>query len=228
MSGIKIQKALPLQSQRQDPEARLREAAKMYEQHFLNEMVKSMRKTIDHSQMTEPGMAEKIYTEQLDSQYVESWAGRGGVGLADMIYNQLQERFFQNGGAPKPQGPFPLNKGTILKIEESSTSPAPISTPNGRSHSPDVSFLYEWEASASPSTREVLSPYSGRVLQAFRSEDHRQTLKLEHDHGLVSTVSFLGQTKDLAPGDRVEAGQVLGNLLPSAKGLTWRIGQVES
>src|SRR4051812_7776266 len=69
---------------------RLREAAKLYEEQFLGEMVKAMRKTVSESDFLKPGMGEKIYRDQLDQQYVENWADQGGIGLADLIVEQFQ------------------------------------------------------------------------------------------------------------------------------------------
>ena len=86
---MKIQKSIDIKQQVADPDQKIRDAAKMYEQYFLNEMMKSMRKTVDHSKLNEPTMAQKIYSEQLDTQYVEKWSDSGGVGLADIIYNKL-------------------------------------------------------------------------------------------------------------------------------------------
>src|SRR5262245_11435394 len=68
----------------------LREASKLYETHFLNEMVKAMRSTVKRDGgLMQPNFAEKIFGEQLDNQYVEGWANKGGIGLADLIYTQI-------------------------------------------------------------------------------------------------------------------------------------------
>lgn len=228
MSEIKIQKGLPLHAPQVNPDAKIRQAAQMYEQHFLGEMVKAMRQTVEHGQLTEPTMAEKIYSEQLDGHYVESWAGRGGVGLADIIYNQVQDRFFNHGGvAPRPQGPLHLQKGTTIKIDETRQHGIPVVTPRSTIPNNDVSFLYEWnDADQNSRPHEVLSPYDGELLQSFRVGEDRQILKIAHNDGLLSTLSFMGQTKDLRLGDRVTAGQKLGALSPLAKGLTWQVGRV--
>ncbi len=51
-------------------DGKLRDAAKMYEQHFLNEMVKAMRATVHRDGgFIQPNMAENIFSEQLDQQY---------------------------------------------------------------------------------------------------------------------------------------------------------------
>jgi Rod binding domain-containing protein len=226
MAEINIPRGLPVQKQlnKADVDAKTRDASKMYEQYFLNQMVKSMRQTVTPT--NEPSMAERIYSEQLDGKYVESWSNKGGVGLADIIYNQLQERFFNHGGAaPVPNGPIPINKGTTIKIDESRQHGIPVVSPQSSLPTDEVSFLYEWQNQEPETSRDVKSPYDGEVLQSFRAGEDRQILKLAHSDGLVSTISFLGQTKDLKPGDRVSGGETIGKLGPYAKGLTWQIGR---
>ena len=96
---LTIQRALALRSQmtreqfQAQQEAKLRAGAKMYEQYFLQDMVKAMRRTVTPG-YTQPSYGERIYREQLDTRYVEAWANKGGVGLADVIYNQLHQRYF--------------------------------------------------------------------------------------------------------------------------------------
>lgn len=70
----------------------LQKVAKMYEQQFLQEMMNAMKKTVDHSSVTEPSMAEKIYKDELYTQYAEKWVDSGGNGLADVIYKELKEK----------------------------------------------------------------------------------------------------------------------------------------
>lgn len=71
---------------------KLKDVSKMYEQQFLQEMMRAMRSTVDHSEFSKPSMAEKIYKDQLFDQYAESWVKNGGNGLADMIYRELKDK----------------------------------------------------------------------------------------------------------------------------------------
>jgi len=227
MAEIKLDKTFSIQPQKPaDHNAKMRDAAQMYEEYFLNEMVKSMRKTVQHSELSKPTMAEKIYSEQLDSNVVENWSKRGGVGLADLIYNQLQDRFYNSRGpAMRPLGPMPLEKGINIKIDETREYGIPVAAPqNGPG---DVSFLYEWDNPATIKTRDVTTPYAGQVIQMYQVGEERQVVKLAHPDGLTSTLSFLGRTQDLKMGDNLGAGQKLGTLSFAATGLTWQVGRVE-
>ncbi|MCC6138234.1 MAG: rod-binding protein [Bdellovibrionaceae bacterium] len=88
---IKSTKAKPIQ-QPDQLEGMLRKASKMYEQQFLQEMVRAMRKTVEHSEITKPSMAEQIYQDEMYTQYAEKWVDGGGNGLADQIYTELKEK----------------------------------------------------------------------------------------------------------------------------------------
>lgn len=85
----------PKQVTQEEQLKKLREVADLYEKQFLGEMMKAMRGTAGEGkdQLIPVSQAEKIYKEQLDQQYVEQWGANGGVGMSDMIYNQLIEKY---------------------------------------------------------------------------------------------------------------------------------------
>ncbi len=94
-----------------DIDTQIKKAATMYEQQFLQEMMRAMRKTVEHSEITKPSMAEKIYQDEMYNQYAEKWMESGGNGLADLIYKELKEkilpsqysRYVQQQPAVKPK-----------------------------------------------------------------------------------------------------------------------------
>ncbi|MBK8203941.1 MAG: rod-binding protein [Bdellovibrionales bacterium] len=109
---VSLNKMHPLQEikPRAEQEAKLREAAQMYERHFLNEIFKAMRKTVPEGEGILPGsFAQRIYRDQLDEQYVDAWKDKGGIGLTDMIFNQLKEQVLgRDSNLPAPRGPLPV------------------------------------------------------------------------------------------------------------------------
>jgi peptidoglycan hydrolase FlgJ len=218
-------KAVRPQVKADDVDKQLRDASKMYEGQFLNEMVKSMRKTV--SMADKPSMAEEIYTDQMYQKYVDNWADQGGIGLSDIIYGQLRERYFpQQQNLQRPAGPIPLEKGTTIKIDETKNIGIPVVQP-GKTESKDMSYLFEFDRSKTPGAKPVTSPWSGQVQQVLNSGD-RQVLKLTHDEGMTSTLSFIGSAADLKRGDTIAAGQKLGMVSPDAAGLTWQVGLLET
>lgn len=70
-------------------EKELKKACVEFESYFLNMLFKSMRKTIT------PGMkksnAEETFQEMLDQQMCQKMAKSGGIGFADMMYNQISK-----------------------------------------------------------------------------------------------------------------------------------------
>ena len=76
-------------------ERRLREVAEMYEKQFLGEMIKAMRGTVKDSGLIPVSQGERIFRDELDGQYSEQWAKNGGIGLADLIYQQMRDKVLQ-------------------------------------------------------------------------------------------------------------------------------------
>ncbi len=218
---FKVAHGLSLQPPVQNEDARARAVSKQYEEYFLDEMVKAMRKTIVPAQ--KPTFAQQLYRQQLDQQYVDKWSQQGGVGLAQLIYNQLKDRYLDPNTVQPIKGPIPINKNVRFKIEKNKKPLGiPLASPQS-SKQKELSFLYEWNDGAKLASRDVTSPLDAEVLQAFRHNDDRQTVKLAHDNGLVSTLSFVGHCRDLVPGERLSAGEKLGTLAPTAQGLAWQI-----
>lgn len=97
---MKIQNNIALKDQRSVSEikaeqlVKLRDASKMFEKQFLQEMFKSMRGTVQKSGLIQETMGEKIFTEQLDQEYIQAWVDLGGVGFADQIYKNIVEKYF--------------------------------------------------------------------------------------------------------------------------------------
>jgi len=71
--------------------ARMKEAARAFEAHFINMMFKQMRATIHHSGgVFERSQTEKLFQEMLDEQFAEIAVENNGFGLAREIYEQLK------------------------------------------------------------------------------------------------------------------------------------------
>ena len=113
----------PVKNQKETRDEKMLEAAKGFENQFVRQMITEMRKTVPKSELVDETMADDIYRDQLDNQYANMWVNNGGIGLADMIYQQLQDRYGNN-----PQ-PLPKNHGEFLKLNSHGAA-----GPNGRHH----------------------------------------------------------------------------------------------
>jgi flagellar protein FlgJ len=71
----------------------LKEAAIEMESFFINMMFQAMRRTIPEPQgMFERSQAEKLFQEMLDQEMAINMARAGGIGIAQTLYAQLQDR----------------------------------------------------------------------------------------------------------------------------------------
>lgn len=204
--------------EQKSPEKKLREVSDMYEKHFLGEMLKAMRSTVNESDFMKSSQAEKIFREQLDDNYVEKWGEKGGIGLSDMIYGQLVEKFGVQMGirnAPvKPQGPIAMN-------EKSNFHPSPFQRA-GKKDSVSYRFDRDPKAAATGS-QEVQSPWDGVLLGKQRLGEDQTLVEIGHDNGLKSQLVFKGGLSKMETGQKLQAGDTLGFLSPEAKSLYWTV-----
>jgi peptidoglycan hydrolase FlgJ len=68
----------------------MRDAAIELESYFINRMFTAMRNTVDREQgLFPPSKAEEIFQAMLDTEVASNIANSGGVGIADMMYEQM-------------------------------------------------------------------------------------------------------------------------------------------
>ncbi|MGE3973386.1 MAG: rod-binding protein [Bdellovibrionales bacterium] len=192
-------------------------AAQMYEQQFLREMLKAMRNTVQESDLIPTSQGERIYREQMDHHYVEKWGERGGVGLADMIYSHIMEKYFSNSsGMAKPVGPMPLESKGQFRLQQGTTPAAGLAPAKGANL-----FLERLSTSPGKAAEDVVSPWAGKVAYEQEGDGFIQ-LRIDHDNGVSSRLRFEGmKSADLRTGGQVEAGQKMGSLSPESKGIFW-------
>lgn len=67
----------------------LKEVCQNLESIFLNMIFKNIRNTIERSSLVDYGFATEMYEDMLFEKYSEEAAKAKGVGLAQMLYQQL-------------------------------------------------------------------------------------------------------------------------------------------
>jgi flagellar protein FlgJ len=226
-NGFSLKPATP-EAKAAQQDAALRDAAKMYENHFLNEMVKAMRSTVKQEDgLIKHNMGEKIFAEQLDQKYVDNWSQKGGVGLADMIYAQIKEKYFgadskhiQGLKQMMPIAPKHEMHGipAVDSIQMKAIPQAPGSSKLG----------YRFEVpSPTGSPFEVRAPMPGKIAGVEKLDQGWSSVKLDHGGGLRSELTFPGaldQTvTEEAVGRDFEAGQRLGILDSRQPALAWNL-----
>ena len=73
-------------------DAKLREAANDFEAIFIQQMLKTMRKTSFESDLLPKSEGEKVFQSLLDKQYAQISAKSGSLGFGEMIYQQLKSK----------------------------------------------------------------------------------------------------------------------------------------
>ncbi len=186
--ALPIQTTLPVRKHEPaDVEKKLKDAASMYEQHFLQEMMKGMRKTV--TQGTPLSQGEKLYREQLDQKYVEAWSSNGGIGLSKVIYDQLHAKFFPDRTAPAPKGPLPAETSRVHSVKDG-----------------DARMDFSFEG-----TGDVTAPFDGKILSAQALPSGETGVLISHPElNMESRLVFNGSA-NIKPGQNIAAGEVLAS-----------------
>lgn len=73
-----------------DEETKLRWAARQLETMFMQELFKGMRRTIPEGGLFERSFSLQTYQEMLDDELAKSMSLGGGIGLSEVILQQLR------------------------------------------------------------------------------------------------------------------------------------------
>ena len=68
----------------------LRKACEEFESVFTHQILKSMRRTVEKSELFHGGQGEEIYESFLDQELSKNLAGSGHNSLASLLYSQLK------------------------------------------------------------------------------------------------------------------------------------------
>lgn len=213
---MKIEKFRPLRQAPtpQEMDQKLKDVAKLYENQFLREMVKSMRSTVTDSGFIKKNQAEQIFSEKLDQQYVDNWSDKGGVGFADMIYKQLIEKYGPAMGIrpppARPQGPLPID------VKSQFTGHIKVDPQNQNK----MQVEYKREAEG---VETLQSPWSGMFKRHYQFAPDEHMVELLHDNGISSKIAFRGQVLPGAMGQEIQAGSSLAVLSPETKAFYWNL-----
>ena len=69
----------------------LRKTAQQFEAMFLSMMLSEMRKGVMKSSLIPKGPGHDMVMSLLDQEMAKAWASQGGIGIADMIFQQLED-----------------------------------------------------------------------------------------------------------------------------------------
>jgi flagellar protein FlgJ len=76
-------------------DAEMRVVCSQMESLFIHHLLKEMRATIHKSGFISGGRAEEIYTSMMDAEMAVKISSTGGIGLSEMLLQQLGSRVSQ-------------------------------------------------------------------------------------------------------------------------------------
>lgn len=85
-----MREAAELSPSRKQDEGKLKEACQQFESLFLTQMLKEMKKSIPKSD-GEGNKEKDTYEDMMYEEVAKSMASSGGVGMANILYQQMQE-----------------------------------------------------------------------------------------------------------------------------------------
>ncbi|MBI5810079.1 MAG: peptidoglycan DD-metalloendopeptidase family protein [Deltaproteobacteria bacterium] len=91
--------------------AALKKAAEEFEAFFINEMLKSMRATIQKSSLFDGGNAQDLYSSMMDTELSRFMASSGGIGLGSILLQQILPD--EGAAVAVPSDKPPLKNGVL-------------------------------------------------------------------------------------------------------------------
>jgi len=190
---------------------KFREVAEMYEKQFLREMTKTMRSTVQESGLVKVSQGEKIFREQLDHEYVEKWGDKGGIGLSDMIYDQLLFHYGPKASNQKPAGPIELTGKDKFHLAKAANQ-------NGTT---TLEFKKLDQTDSKPV--QLAMPWEGRITKKLSLGPDETFLEMWHNNGFKSRMAFKGVLNPFEVGENLQSGEGLGYLSPETKNFVWNV-----
>jgi len=188
---------------------------------FLREVLKVMRDSVPESGMLQGGMAGDIYGDMFDQELAGRAGQAGGLGLADLIAEQL------GAGAPSPSIAPPAPHLALARYRDAAAgrwvhplpdgSPLPASDGGRfgavRSGGSRTHLGVDLRARTGTPVRAVSDGTVERVERDADSSRAGRYIRIAHAGGIVTRYIHLDEVRGgLAPGDRVASGERIGTV----------------
>lgn len=200
---------------------RLREAAKEFEALFIAQMLSVMRETIEESGLTEQAPGQSVYAELFDQELARTLAGRGALGISDMLLHKLSEQAPETDPGAKPDDArhpsavAPAPQGNDIEEIPDFRMPvhARLSSDFGIRKDPfthDMRF-HRGVDIAAPAGTSVGAAHAGRVVFSGFEKGYGNTVVVQHAAGFQTRYAHLGKLL-VSEGEILAAGQALGTV----------------
>ena len=108
---------------------RLREACSEFEALFINLLLKELRATVGKSGLMDGGRAEEVYTGMMDTEMARDLAAKGGIGLAAILYRQLDAARAERRSSSGPSEPAGSETAARHRLSLGRTGDSKVFTP---------------------------------------------------------------------------------------------------
>lgn len=190
--------------------AEVEKAAKAFEGYFVQTLLKEMREAADMGGGLFSGTEMETFSDLFDQEIASRVAGRG-LGLADMIVqgmNRSAAMSAYGSEAPTvaPAGrdgfAWPLPSGAGRVSSHFGHRADPLGGADRAHHGLDL---------AAPEGTPILAVKGGVVRRAEVAGGYGKLVEIDHGDGVVSRYAHQSELA-VRPGERVEAGQLLGRV----------------
>jgi peptidoglycan hydrolase FlgJ len=111
---------------RQERNQQLKKACQEFESVFTNEMLKSMRKTVDKCDLFSGGEGEEIYESLLDQELSKKMTGYGSNSLAELLYRQMSSIDSATRAGHEAESGAEISSGADRTVSHRTTDTAPL------------------------------------------------------------------------------------------------------
>ncbi|MBN1849908.1 MAG: peptidoglycan DD-metalloendopeptidase family protein [Deltaproteobacteria bacterium] len=201
MKEIKVQPSqyLPETNNRSQRDQDLKKACKDFESIFSYELLKTMRRTIEKSDLFHGGQGEEIYESLLDQELAQKMAGQGKNSIAELLYQQL--RYKDLGDTGQIMGGDMEDNSLQWPLK------AAVSSRFGWRKDPitgAAQFHHGIDLAAKQGTT-VRAALTGNVAFSGHKEGYGNVVELDHGNG-VTTLYAHNQKNLVTLGDTVKVG----------------------
>ena len=105
------------------------EACSEFEAIFINLLIKELRATVGKSGLMDGGRAEEVYTGMMDTEMARDLAAKGGIGLAAILYRQLDPARAESRSVPGPSEPVGSETAARHRLSLGRTGDSKVFTP---------------------------------------------------------------------------------------------------
>lgn len=104
----------------QSPDKAVRQTAEQFEAHFVQQMMKAMRESVEKSELMDSGNAD-MYQDLMDKEVSMQMVRRGGMGLADMLEKQMLQQQAMANAQPSPEQLKVQQNAPMLPLQPKAT-----------------------------------------------------------------------------------------------------------